>query len=199
MLSGTATPLAFGTTATGLLVELEPIVHRLGGRLEVGPLRQSYSLAIGEASSFSCRGAPRSTSGTEIQALSQAPAIVDGRLLVPLELLERSYGARVGSGFDWDEARAVLQVTRPPQRELPLEIDLVHLQGVRRSCCSSPRRRATGCGRARAASRSCWSAIASCRRRRGPGWRTRWARSIEVTPGPHPPRARAGCAADRTP
>ena len=129
-LSGTATPLAFGTTATGLLVELEPIVNRLGGRLEVGPLRQSYSLAIGEALLVVVPGSPALTSGTEIQALSQAPAIVDGRLLVPLELLERSYGAQLGVTFAWDEARAVLSVTRPPQRELPLEVGLVHLQGV---------------------------------------------------------------------
>ena len=47
VVSGTATPLPFATTAAGLLVELEPIVSRLGGRLDVGPLRQSYSLAIG--------------------------------------------------------------------------------------------------------------------------------------------------------
>ncbi len=95
MVSGTATPLAFGTTAAGLLVELEPIVGRLGGRLDVGPLRQSYSLAIGETLLVLVPGSPALTSGTEIEALSQAPAIVDGRLLVPLELLERSFCAQL--------------------------------------------------------------------------------------------------------
>lgn len=130
MVSGAATPLAFGTTATGLLVELEPIVGRLGGRLDVGPLRQSYSLAIGETLLVLVPGSPALTSGTEIEALSQAPAIVDGRLLVPLELLERSFGAQLGVTFAWDAARAVLTVVRPPQRELPLEVGLVHLQGV---------------------------------------------------------------------
>ena len=112
VVGGAATPLAFGTTAAGLLVELEPIVARLGGRLDVGPLRQSYSLAIGESQ------------------LGLVPGIVDGRLLVPLELLERSYGAQLGVSFTWDEARAVLTVVRPPQRELPVEVGLVHLQGV---------------------------------------------------------------------
>ena len=128
--SGAATPLAFGTTASGLLVELEPIVQRLGGRLDVGPLRQSYSLAIGETQLVLVPGSPALTSGTEIQALAQAPAIVDGRLLVPLELLERSYGAQLGVSFTWDDARSVLAVVRPPQRELPVEVGLVHLQGV---------------------------------------------------------------------
>ncbi len=130
MVSGTATPLAFGTTAAGLLVELEPIVGRLGGRLDVGPLRQSYSLAIGETLLVLVPGSPALTSGTEIEALSQAPAVVDGRLLVPLELLERSFGAQLGVTFAWDAERAVLTVVRPPQRELPLEVGLVHLQGV---------------------------------------------------------------------
>ncbi len=130
VVSGTATPLPFATTTSGLLVELEPIVSRLGGRLEVGPLRQSYSLAIGETLLVLVPGSPAITSGTEIQALSQPPANVDGRLLVPLELLEHSYGAQLGLNFTWDDARAVLLVVRPPQRELPLEVGLVHLQGV---------------------------------------------------------------------
>lgn len=128
--SGVSTPLAFGATATGLLFELEPVTSRLGGRLEVGPLRQSYSLAIGETTIVLVPGSPALTTGTEIQSLAQPPGIVDGRLLVPLELLERSYGALLGVTFSWDDARSVLSVLRPAQRELPLEVGIVHLQGV---------------------------------------------------------------------
>ncbi|MEO7794220.1 MAG: N-acetylmuramoyl-L-alanine amidase [Thermoanaerobaculia bacterium] len=130
LVGGTSAPLVYGTTASGLLVELEPIVGRLGGRLEVGPLRQSYSLAIGEIRLVMVPGSSALTSGTEIQSLAQAPFIVDGRLLVPLDLLERSYGAQLGVTFAWDDAHAMLSVVRPPQRELPLEVGLVHLQGV---------------------------------------------------------------------
>lgn len=130
VVSGASTPLLFATTAAGLLVELEPVVSRLGGRLDVGPLRQSYSLAIGETLLVLVPGSPAMTSGTEILALSQPAANVDGRLLVPIELLERSYGALLGVTFTWDDARSALSVARPPQRELPLEIGLVHLQGV---------------------------------------------------------------------
>ncbi len=130
VVSGTSTPLLFGTTAAGLLIELEPVVSRLGGRLEVGPLRQSYSLAIGETTLVLVPGSPALTAGTEIQKLSQPAANIDGRLLVPLDLLERSYGTILGVTFTWDDARSVLSVARPPQRELPLEVGLVHLQGV---------------------------------------------------------------------
>lgn len=130
VVSGASTPLLFATTAAGLLVELEPVVSRLGGRLDVGPLRQSYSLAIGDTLLVLVPGSPAMTSGTEILALSQPAANVDGRLLVPIELLERSYGALLGVTFTWDDARSALSVARPPQRELPLEIGLVHLQGV---------------------------------------------------------------------
>lgn len=129
-MSGASTPLDYGTTASGLLVDFEPIVARLGGRLEVGPLRQSFSLAIGEASFVLVPGSPALTSGTEIQTLAAAPGLVDGRLYVPLELLERSYGAILGVNFTWDASRAALTVVRPPQRELPVEVGLVHLQGV---------------------------------------------------------------------
>lgn len=130
VMGGAATPIAFGVTAGGLLVELEPIVGRLGGRLDVGPLRQSYGLALGETLLVLVPGSPALTSGTEIQSLALAPAIVDGRLLVPLELLERTYGAQLGVSFSWDDPHAVLNVERPQQRELPLEVGLVHLQGV---------------------------------------------------------------------
>ena len=130
VVSGVSTPLLFGATASGLLVELEPVVGRLGGRLEVGPLRQSYSLAIGESTFILVPGSPAITSGTEIQPLSQPPANVEGRLLVPLELLERTYGNLLGVTFTWDDANSVLSVARPPQRELPLEVSVVHLQGV---------------------------------------------------------------------
>jgi N-acetylmuramoyl-L-alanine amidase len=130
VVSGSSTSLAFGTTDSGLLVELEPIVNRLGGRLEVGPLRQSYTLAIGETQFVVVPGSPALTSGTEIEALAQPSANVDGRLLVPLDLLERTYGALLGVSFAWDRASMLLEVTRPHQRELPVEVGLVHLQGV---------------------------------------------------------------------
>jgi N-acetylmuramoyl-L-alanine amidase len=130
VVSGSASPMYFGSTVTGLLVELEPIVSRLGGRLEIGPLRQSYRLAIGESTLVLVPGSPAITSGTEIQPLSQPPANVEGRLLVPLELLERSYGSLLGVTFAWDDVASALNVVRPPQRELPLEVGLVHLQGV---------------------------------------------------------------------
>jgi len=38
----------------------------------------------------------------EIDELNRAGISVDGRLLVPLELLERTFGSLLGIGFSWD-------------------------------------------------------------------------------------------------
>jgi N-acetylmuramoyl-L-alanine amidase len=131
LVSGDASiPLQFGLTPAGPIVDLEPIVVRLGGRLEVGPLGQSYTLAIGETSFVMAPGSPAITSGAEIVPLGSAPWVVDGRLLVPTELLERTFGALLGVSFGWDSATQQLTLARPQVRDLPLEVSWVHLQGV---------------------------------------------------------------------
>ena len=124
------TALPFGLTAAGPIVELDPIVTRLGGRLEVGPLGQSYTLSIGEASFVLVPGSAALTSGAEIVPLAAAPWVVDGRLLVPLELLERTFGNLLGIGFSWDPSAQRLAFERPAERDLPLEVSWVHLQGI---------------------------------------------------------------------
>jgi N-acetylmuramoyl-L-alanine amidase len=128
--AGGETPIQFGLTPDGAIVELEPIVTRLGGRLEVGPLGQSYTLSIGETSFVMVPGSAALTSGAEIVPLAAAPWVVEGRLLVPLELLERTFGNLLGIGFAWDGATQRLSFERPAERELPLEVSWVHLQGV---------------------------------------------------------------------
>lgn len=123
-------PLPYGLTTAGPLLELQPIVARLGGRLETGPLGQSYTLAIGDSSFVLVPGSATLTSGTVIFALSQPPQALEGRLYVPVDLLEQTYGSGLGIGFAWDGATYRLAASQPAVRELPLEVDLVHLQGV---------------------------------------------------------------------
>ncbi len=123
-------PLAYALSASGPLVDFEPLVARLGGRLETGPLGQSYTLALGETSYVLVPGSAALTSGTEIYPLSQPPQTLDGRLFVSIDLLEKTYGTTLGVGFAWDGASFRLAASLPASRELPLEVDLVHLQGV---------------------------------------------------------------------
>jgi N-acetylmuramoyl-L-alanine amidase len=137
--SGTATlatppaaplPIRWAETAQGPLFALDPLVARLGGRVETGALGESYTLSIGQASMLLAPGSAAATVGTEIVALSQPPLELEGALLVPLDLLEKSFGAELGIRFQWAAAERRLSATRPPTRELPVEYDLVHLQGV---------------------------------------------------------------------
>ncbi|MGE0638840.1 MAG: N-acetylmuramoyl-L-alanine amidase [Thermoanaerobaculia bacterium] len=125
-----ATPLAWGLIPGGPIVELDPIVARLGGKLEIGPLRQSFSLTLGDSTFVMVPGSPAITTGTEIVPLPAAPWSVDGRFLVPLPLLERTFGATLGVAFSWNEATQQLLLTRPAVRDLPVEVTWVHLQGV---------------------------------------------------------------------
>ena len=129
-LPGATLPIRWAETAQGPLFALDPLVARLGGRLDVGALGESYTLAIGEATFLLAPGSPAATVGTEIVALSQAPIVLEGELLVPLDLLEKSFGAELGVRFEWTGAERRLAATRPPSRELPVEVDLVHSQGV---------------------------------------------------------------------
>lgn len=127
---GSSVPLRFAETAQGPLVALEPVVARLGGQLETGALGESFTLALGEVTLVVAPGSPAVTVGTEIVALSQPALDLEGTLLVPIDLLERSYGAQLGIRFAWEPGLRRLTATRPPARELPVEVDLVHLQGV---------------------------------------------------------------------
>jgi N-acetylmuramoyl-L-alanine amidase len=130
--AGVSDPIAipFAETAAGPLFALEPIVARLGGHLETGPLGASYTLTLGAASLLLAPGSVALTAGTEILPLSQAPLVLDGALVVPLDLLERSFGAQLGVRFEWQGAARHLAAIRSPARDLPVEVDLVHLQGI---------------------------------------------------------------------
>ena len=128
--SGTGTPIRFVETPQGPLVALDAVVARLGGQLETGALGESFTLSIGAAALLVAPGSPAVTVGSEIVALTQPPLEIEGALLVPIDLLEKSFGAQLGVRFEWDRDARRLTATRPPSRELPVEVDLVHLQGV---------------------------------------------------------------------
>lgn len=127
---GPAVPLVWGETNAGPLVALSPVVGRLGGHLEIGPLGQSWQVVIGDQSFLLSPESSAATVGTEILPLSQATLERDGELLVPLDLLERMFGPTLGVRFRWDGAAKRLAAERPERRELPVETDLVHLQGI---------------------------------------------------------------------
>ncbi len=131
-ISGAAeVPLAWiDTAAGGTLVALTPLVARLGGRLETGALGASYTLTIGDVALVLAPGSPALTRDTEILSLSRPVLERDGGLFVPIDLIDRSYGAILGASASWEPVSRRLTVTRPMVRDLPVEVSLVHVQGV---------------------------------------------------------------------
>lgn len=128
--AGAPLSLPWGETAAGTLVALSPVAARLGGHLEVGPLGQRWTVTIGDSEFLLAPASAAAIVGTEILPVSQPAQEREGDLLVPIDLLERLFGATLGVRFAWSDAEHRLTAVRPTSRELPVEVDLVHLQGV---------------------------------------------------------------------
>lgn len=120
----------YDVTAVGPLFPLQPLVARLGGELEIGPLQQRHALTVGETTAQFGPGVRTLTFGGEIVDLSQPPRAGTGGLHVPLDLLERLYGERLAYRFSWNDAASTLVVERPAPREIAVRSEIVHLQGV---------------------------------------------------------------------
>ncbi len=123
-------PLGYSVTTVGPLVALAPLVGALGGQLKIGPLGQSHELKVNEVAFVFGPDSPVATHGEEITALSQRPVAAADGLRVPLDLLETTYSELLGYDFLWDGREKLLTVSRSPSRDVPVEVDLVHLQGV---------------------------------------------------------------------
>lgn len=124
-------PLPIALAPGGPLFALRPIVEKLGGQLNPDPLGQSYVLVLRETSIVLGANSPAATVGTEIIGLSQSTAqAADAGILVPLDLLQRSFGDIEGYGFEWRPAEMRLVAAPRELRDIPVSVDLVHLQGV---------------------------------------------------------------------
>ncbi len=121
----------YSTTVAGPLVEARPLIAALGGELEIGPLGESHELTLNEQTFAFGPRSDALTSGAEIIDLSQA-AIGTGEtgVQVPLDLLDRIYGHQLGYEFTWNPAARLLLVRHQPSRELGMQFNLVHVQGV---------------------------------------------------------------------
>ena len=123
-------PINYSLTTVGPLFTLPPLVARLGGELELGPLGQSHTLKLDEAEFRFGPDSPALTRGEEIFALSQPPRVGEGGLHVPLDLLDSTYGARYGLEFTWAAEGRRLTVLQRPPREVGVSVDVVRVQGV---------------------------------------------------------------------
>ena len=123
-------PIGFSRTVVGPLFALQPMVARLGGILELGPLGQSHTLDLDGTEFRFGPDSPALTEGEQIFTLSQPPRAGEGGLHVPIDLMEATYGARHGLEFVWQpESRRLAVIQRPP-REVAVSVDVVRVQGV---------------------------------------------------------------------
>lgn len=121
--------IPFAATAEGPLVALEPIAVELGGRLTATG-GQGFSLAIDDASYLFGTASAQLVSGQRIVALSQRPVIVGTAILVPIDLLEKTFGERAGWVFTWEGEGRALTAERPGVEEVEAGVEVVHLQGT---------------------------------------------------------------------
>ena len=123
-------PVGYAVSAFGPLFTLHSVVVQLGGELKLGPLYQAHELTVGETKYVFGPGSAALTVESEVYPLTQAPISAEDGLKVPLDLFETIYGEKMGYDFQWDPSSRTLTVQRQPQRDVPVTIDLVHLQGV---------------------------------------------------------------------
>ena len=100
--AGQRVPLPWSRTSAGPLVALQPLVPLFGGELEIGPLRQSHTLRVQEIEAVLGPDSGSMVLDHRIVPIAPAPAVGDGGLQVPLEVLERTWGDALGWEIAWD-------------------------------------------------------------------------------------------------
>lgn len=120
----------YSMTIAGPLVQVRPVIDALGGELRVGPLGESHQLTLNDRSYAFGPPSDALTYDEEIVNLSQAAINGPAGAEVPLDLLDNIYGHQLGYEFSWNAAARMLMVRNRPARELDMEFNLVHVQGV---------------------------------------------------------------------
>lgn len=113
----------------GPLVALAPVAEALGGKLGPGE-GGSYLLTIGDTQVVLAAGSPVVTVGSEIVSLSQPVTPGGGGVMVPLDLLRKSFGDLAGWSIDWLPETSRLAIAKRQARLVPVAVDVVHLQGT---------------------------------------------------------------------
>ena len=123
-------PLPFTNTVQGPVVSLPAVVAALGGDLSSDPLGHSVTLAVLDRRYVLGAGSAAMTEGERIVQLSRPPLGGTAGLEVPLDVLQQSYGERLGFRFDWFAEDKRLEVAGGGSGDLPVELSAVHVGGT---------------------------------------------------------------------
>ncbi|HTQ80569.1 MAG TPA: N-acetylmuramoyl-L-alanine amidase [Thermoanaerobaculia bacterium] len=114
----------------GPLFGLKALTEVLGGELTPGETGESYNLKLGGKEVVIGLGSAVITVGDNIVSLSQPPTRGEGGVAVPVDFLNKTYGDLSGYSFEWRPEQQRLAIGRRSARELPVTLDVVHLQGM---------------------------------------------------------------------
>src|SRR4029079_3558375 len=123
-----AGPVTLGPS--GPMFGLTPLAEALGGVLTTDASGESVTLKIAEKEVGIGPGNAIITVGDAIASLSQPPVQGEGGLQVPLDFLRKTFGDLLGFSFEWRPETQRLTIARRGTRELPVSLDVVHLQGM---------------------------------------------------------------------
>jgi N-acetylmuramoyl-L-alanine amidase len=131
VLDGRELPLPVTINPAGPMFGLTALVNGLGGDLSPGETAESLSLMLEGKEVVIGIGSAIITVGDAIVSLSQPVTRGEGgSLMVPLDFLRKTFGDVLGYSFDWRPEAQRLLITRRQARELPVLLDVVHLQGM---------------------------------------------------------------------
>ncbi len=114
----------------GPMFGLTPLAEALGGTLSTDASGESVSLKIADKEVVIGQGNAIITVGDAIVSLSQPPVQGEGGLQVPVDFLRKTFGDLLGYSFEWRPETQRLTIARRGARELPVALDVVHLQGM---------------------------------------------------------------------
>ena len=131
VLDGQEMALPVALNPAGPAFGLSALVNNLGGTLTTGETGESTSLKLEGKEVVIGVGSAVITVGDNIVSLSQPVTRGDGgTLMVPLDFLRKTFGDVLGFSFDWRPETQRLIISRRAARELPVLLDVVHLQGM---------------------------------------------------------------------
>ena len=123
-------PVPVVITPSGPTFGLAALANNLGGKLSPEVEGESFSLELEGKEVVIGIGSSIITVADNIVSLSQPVARGESTLQVPLDFLQRTYGDLLGYSFEWRPELQRLVIARRAARELPVLVDVVHLQGM---------------------------------------------------------------------
>jgi N-acetylmuramoyl-L-alanine amidase len=129
-LEGREIPVPVTISPSGPMFGLSPLVETLGGKLASDEAGESITLHLADKDVVIGPGNSIITVGDSIVSLSQPPTRGEGGLQVPADFLRKTYGDLLGYSFEWHPETSRLIIARRGNRDLPVSLDVVHLQGM---------------------------------------------------------------------